>query len=170
MASPASVVSPVVRIAVFDGTAPRMPMTTPVRPTPRTATFVRRTETEPQPQIRATTFVKFVWTGDRIQAGRLQLGSSGSRSDSAGTMTLTAYDLDGVVAPGGVRFFATVGSGARSGPYAPHREWLAGAYDTAYERDLPLDASSDTVVEAEVVLTDGSVHTTESVRFGPTAT
>ncbi len=142
----------------------RVPARTPVRPVLRAATLVK----QPDPQTsstRVTTFVKFTWRGDR--AGRFQVGSSAFRTETAGTLVLTAYDLDGPLGTEAARFYATVGAGARSGPYPAHRSSLAGPYDIVYERDLPLDAVEETLVEAEVTLADGTVQQAEAIRFGP---
>jgi hypothetical protein len=136
-----------------------------VRPILRTATLVKRTDGTSPSSTRVTTFVKFVWTGDRT--GRFQVGSSAVRTEAAGTMVLTVYDLDGPLGTEAARFYTTVGSGARTGPYPAHRSSLAGPYDTVYERDLRLDAVEETLVEAEVTLADGTVQQAEAIRFGP---
>lgn len=181
--SPSARVSRPVRVAAFLSAARirrpakvpgpyggvRLLSMTPVRPVIRTATLVKQPDAQPLSSQRVTTFVKFAWSGDRIAAGRLQLGSSGHRSDTVGTLVLTVYDLDDVVTPDHVRFYVTVGSGARSGPYPAHRTALAGTHDTVYERDVTLDTTADTLVEAEVVVPEGTAHAAEAIRFDPAA-
>jgi hypothetical protein len=91
---------------------------------------------------------------------QVQLAVSGSQSDVTAVSRVTVTDPAGEVRS--VGFYVTGRNRRRIGPSSASRILAGGVY----EKDIVLDASELTRVQAEIVLVDGSVLTSQNTTFG----
>ncbi len=91
---------------------------------------------------------------------QVQLSVSGTQSDVTATSRVTVTDPAAEVVS--VGFHVTGRGRRRTGPFAADRALPGGVY----EKDLLLDAKELTRLQAEIVLLDGAVLTSQNMTFG----
>jgi hypothetical protein len=96
----------------------------------------------------------------------IQTNVYGVHDEEVGTLVLTLSDPVAEVSE--VRFYVTDGSGVRSGPFEADRQ-SPDLPPGIYEKDVQLDIANETMIEAELLLGNGSIQNIGSESFPRTS-